>query len=283
MFKLFRDAFKITNEGIILAVPLVCFMWLITLYISYSKEVVDTIPEMILSGVTVLFMSSAFSAGWFYMVKKCVEFSKKDFILDEDKASESLNLIKSFTDGIGKFFLRYVEVSLIFAGIVLLTASVLYKISIPFIREIHFSLSQMGTVINSQQDIAAFLNSLPQEQLIVLFQLNLILMIVTSVFAFMQMLWMPEVIYSERDPFIALFLSIKKLFVRFWKSIGLFAYIVFLNFIISYFSTFAFLHPIVYMFLMIMYFYFIVYVVVLIFTYYDREFNKSDKIEDTEA
>ena len=78
MFKLFKDSFKATNEGIILAVPLVLFMWLITLYISYSKQVVDTIPEFILSGITVLFMTSAFCSGWFYMLKKCVEFYKKD-------------------------------------------------------------------------------------------------------------------------------------------------------------------------------------------------------------
>lgn len=280
MFRLFKDTFKTTNEGIILATPLVLFMWLITLYISFSKEVVDTIPEVILSGVTMLFMTSAFCSGWFYMVKNCVEFSKKNFILDEDKASESLKLIQSLPVGIGKYFLKFVEVSIFFVCLALFMAYVFYTISIPFIREMNFSLAQMSTVLNSPQETANFLNTLPPEQLVALFKLNVLIMLVSSIFSFLVMLWMPEVIYRKIDPIIGMFTSIKKLFVKFWKSLILFLYVTFLNFVISFLSTFAFLHPIAYMIMMIIYFYFIVYVVVLLFSYYDREFNEPDKIEE---
>ncbi len=280
MFKLFKDSFKATNEGIILAVPLVLFMWLITLYISYSKQVVDTIPEFILSGITVLFMTSAFCSGWFYMLKKCVEFYKKDFILDKDKASESLKLIQAFPVGIGKHFLTFVGVSLVFILLCSILLLVMYLVSVPFIKNINFSFAQMETVLNSPQEMVNFLNALPPEQLIALFNLNIILMSVTSLFSFLIMLWIPEIIYRCINPLLALFTSIKKIFLKFWKSLILFLYVTLINFVISFFSTFAFTHPIVYMLLMILYFYFIVYVVVLIFLYYDREFKDECEVQE---
>ena len=280
MFKLFKDSFKATNEGIILAVPLVLFMWLITLYISYSKQVVDTIPEFILSGITVLFMTSAFCSGWFYMLKKCVEFYKKDFILDKDKASESLKLIQSFPVGIGKHFLTFVGVSLVFILLCSILLLVMYLVSVPFIKNINFSFAQMETVLNSPQEKVKFLNALPPEQLIALFNLTIILMSLTSLFSFLIMLWIPEIIYRCINPLLALFTSIKKIFLKFWKSLILFLYVTLINFVISFFSTFAFTHPIVYMLLMILYFYFIVYVVVLIFLYYDREFKDECEVQE---
>lgn len=277
MFKLFKDTFKSTNEGIILATPLILFLWLITLYISYSKEVVDTIPEMILSGITMLFMFSAFCSGWFYMVKKCVEFSKKDFILDEDKAHESLKLIQALPIGIGKYFLKYVGVCVMFLGMAMLMASITYSITIPFIQQMDFSLEQMSTAINSAQEAANFISTMPTDKMLILFKLNMILLGITSLFSFLLMLWMPEIIYTDRNPLVALFTSIKKLFIKFWKSIGLFVYITMCQFVISYLSTFALLHPLAYMIMMIIYFYFIVYIVVLIFSYYDKEFNNNDE------
>lgn len=281
MFKLFKDTFKSTNEGIILATPLILFLWVITLYISYSKEVVDTIPEMILSGITMLFMFSAFCSGWFYMVKKCVEFSKKNFILDEDKAHESLKLIQALPIGIGKYFLKYVGVCVMFLGMAMVIASITYSITVPFIQQMNFSLEQMSTVINSAQEATNFISTMPTDKMLILFKLNMILLGITSVFSFLLMLWMPEIIYTKRNPFIALFTSIKKLFVKFRKSIVLFIYISLCQFIISYLSTFALLHPIAYMIMMIVYFYFIVYIVVLIFSYYDKEFNDND--QETES
>lgn len=94
MLKLFKNAFKLTNEGIILATPLILFIWLITIYLTFAKGVVDTLPEAFSAIITLLCMVGAFCAGWFYMVKESIELSQKEFILDTDRAKEILNLIK---------------------------------------------------------------------------------------------------------------------------------------------------------------------------------------------
>ena len=132
MFKLFKQSFHITNEGIILTIPLALFWWILTLYIDFSAKVVDTYPEVILSGITMLFMASAFCSGWFYMVKKCIKFSKKNFIMNNDKNNETINLLKALPYGIGKFFLHYIEVCFIFVAIALLIGFLIKIYSTPF-------------------------------------------------------------------------------------------------------------------------------------------------------
>lgn len=60
MLKLFKNAFKLTNEGIILATPLILFIWLITIYLTFAKGVVDTLPEAVSAVITLLCMVGAF-------------------------------------------------------------------------------------------------------------------------------------------------------------------------------------------------------------------------------
>lgn len=277
MLKLFRNAFKLTNEGIILATPLILFIWLLTLYLTYAKSVVDTAPEAASAIITLLCMVGAFCAGWFYMVKESICLSKKEFIMDDDRAKAIYNLIKKIPAGIGKYFLSFVGMSLISLLIFALFAGGIYKIGMHFIGSIDFTAAQIRSAMTTPQDMKVFLDSLSNEQLYKLGNWNLLFMAATTIMSFITMLWVPEIIYKTRNPLLALFRSIKKLFVKFGKSIGLFLYLTLLNLIISFANTFSMLHPLLYMLMMIAYFYFLVYVVVLIFSYYDKEFNQPEE------
>lgn len=275
MLKLFKNAFKYTNDGIILATPLILFIWVVTLYLSYAANVVDTPPEMISALITLLCMIGAFCAGWFYMVKKSVELSQKEFILDEDRAKEKLALIKKIPAGIGQYFLSFVGVSLIMLVIFAIFAGIIYKIGLYYIGGIDFSTEQIKNVLGSPQDVKVFLDSLTETQLYKLARWDLLFLAATTLMSYLLLLWVPEILYRTQNPLVALFKSIKKLFVKFGKSLALFIYLTFLNLVISFANTFALLHPIIYMIMMIVYFYFLVYVVVLIFSYYDKEFNEK--------
>lgn len=277
MFKLFKNAFNLTNEGILLAIPLILFMWVLTIYIRFAKTVVDTIPEALSALITLLCMTGAFFAGWFYMVKKSIELSKKEFVLDEDRARELVNLAKSIPTGIGKYFLSFIGLSLLTIIIFALFGGLFYKLGMHYIGSIDFTAEQIRGAMASPEDMKAFLNSLTNEQIYKLGSWNMLLMAGTSLMSFLLMLWIPEIIYKTTNPFFALFKSLKKLFVKFHKSLALFIYLTFLNIVISFANTFAVLHPLIYMTLMIIYFYFLVYVVVLIFSYYDKEFNREEE------
>lgn len=279
MLKLFKNAFKLTNEGIILATPLILFIWLITIYLTFAKGVVDTLPEAVSAVITLLCMVGAFCAGWFYMVKESIALSQKEFILDEDRAKEILNLIKKIPAGIGKYFLSFIGMSLITLVIFALFAICIYKLGMHFIGSIDFTAEQIKNAMSSPQDMKVFLDSLSIEQLYKLGNWNLLFMAASTLMSYMLMLWVPEIIYQTQNPLLALFKSIKKLFVKFGKSIALFVYLTLLNLVISFANTFSLLHPVIYMLMMIAYFYFLVYVIVLIFYYYDSEFNNKPEEE----
>ena len=284
MLKLFKETFKATNDGIILATPLIFFVWILSLYITYSKSVVDTGFEEVLSVVTMLFMTSAFCSGWFYMVTKCVEFSKKEFILDTDKASESLQLIKTIPDGIGRHFLTFIGFSLIFVGIALSMVWLISFLGAPFVNSILDVLSRVGIDVSAPQNVSAILDKLTPNELMVLFkqlflpsvQLLLIVTLIPMIFSFLMMLWVPEIMYTDKDPFSALFTSVKKVFAKFKKSVVLFIYLTAIQVVISFLGSFSIINPILYILMMLIYFYFVVYVVVLLFSYYDKEFNNPE-------
>lgn len=282
MFKLYKDAFKTANDCIILAIPLVLFMWILSFYFAFSNAVVNVPAEMVLAFVTVLFMSGAFLSGWFYMVQKAIEVSKQVYVMDEDRAKATMNLFKEIPYGIGKYFLSFIGLILIFLLLISLAGTFVYQVGINYIGNV-FTQEQISTALASTADMKIFLDSLTVEQLLKLNLWNLLIMGTTTVISFLLMLWVPEIIYSTINPITALFKSIKKVFVKFPKSVALFIYLSILNIIVSFLSTFAILHPLLYLLVMVVCFYFIIYFVVLVFCFYEREFSGADRDDDIKA
>ncbi len=275
MLKLFKDTIKTTNENIILATPLIIFMWILSLYIAYTKEAISSLPQLLLSSITVLFMTSAFLAGWFYMVKKGINLSKQVFVLDSDRAKATFNLLKTIPSGIGKYFLSFLVQIIISMIIYVIAGLVIYKTGITLIGDIGIEATELKTILSSSAEIQTFLNSLTLEQLIKINNWNLLIMGVTSILSFLLMLWIPEIIYNSKNTFKALFRSIKKIFKKPLKAVKLYIFITILNFVLSLLNSFSAVNPLIYFVIMILYFYFLVYLVVLIFSYYDKEFTEQ--------
>lgn len=273
MLKLFKDSIKITNDNIILATPLIFFMWILSLYVGFSRLTVDSLPLAILSFVTVLFMTGAFFAGWFYMVKKAVQLSKQVFVLDSDKAKATFNLLKTIPAGIGKYFLPFIGMIIFSLVVIAIVGALVFKLGMLLIGNLNLDPNQVRDVLTSTSDMKAFLDSLSFEQLIKLNNWNLLLLGTSSLMSFLFMLWIPEIVFQTKNPFKALFNSIKKIFSKPWKSVQLFIFMSILNFVLSFINTFSIINHILYFIMMVIYFYFLVYLVVLIFTYYDREFE----------
>ena len=283
---LLKKSVKITNDNIILAIPLILFMWIINFYSLFSKYTVDTIPEMILATVTVLFMVGAFLAGWFYMIKKAVELSKKVFVLDSDRAKETLNLIKLIPTGIGKYFLSFVGMYSILFLIQVLVSLIVFSIGIHSIGTLDpatvqqiqtFALDQTKS---SELAMVQFIDSLTPQQIAFFGKWSLLFMAVSTTAFFIIMLWLPEIMYKSPNPFVALWRAIKKLFKTFFKSLTVFASMWIIGFILLFINTFAFLNPFTYLIMSIILFYYTVYVMVLLFVYYDETFNNNLSVEE---
>lgn len=278
MLRYFLRAFKITNENIILTTPLVLFLFLLSIYLGIAQNAPSNIQSSILLLATILFMISAFFSGWFYMVKKAIDLENTEFIMDEDKAKASFNLIKEIPSGIGEYFLPFLGAMALYGLVFLVLGFVAFKLGLKYIGDVGIGLEQMKTAFSSPVALKAAVASLSGEQLIKLNYWNMLIMVVVSGYSFLTMYWGPQIIYKTKNPVLSFLLAIKAIFKKPLSSIILFVYISFINTASSFLSTFATVNPILYFVSMLIYFYFIVYVVVLIFLYYDREIN--EKTED---
>ena len=160
-------------------------------------------------------------------------------------------------------------------------------LSFDYLKEIIAVLGNAGLSSFSGDDIKVFLDKLPPEDILDIFhmisapviKIILTITLIPTIVSFLLMLWMPEIIYTLKNPLIALFTSIKKVFVHFGNSVKLYIYLSVLQLLISLLGPFSLKNPILYMLMIIVYFYFLVYVVVLIFSYYDQEFRDENKVE----
>lgn len=274
MIKYFSKAFKITNENIILTTPLVLFLFLLSIYLGVAKNAPENIPSAILLLITILFMLSAFFAGWFFMVKRAVDLSKQEFIIDEDKSKASFNLIKELPVGIGEYFFSFIGGIILCAALIILLSFVAYKLGLQFIGRVDLSLLELKTALSSPTAMKSLVASLSTEQLAKLSAWNFLFLGVMAIYSFITMFWAAQIVNKTKNPFIAFFKSLSFTFKNFLSAFVLFIYISMINFFVSLINALSSIHPIVYFISMLVYFYFVVYVVVLVFLYYDSENNK---------
>ena len=285
MINIFRQAAKITNYNIILAIPLIVFVKLLDLYSLYSRVTVDSTHELILASVTVLFMSGAFFASWFYMVKEAIDLSKQVFVLDADRAKATMNLFKVLPVGIGKYFLSFVGFYIILFFIQIFATPVVYLLGVNIIGGLDANSMQSLQLIAmdpsaTNQSMAAFIDKLTPEQIIFFGKWSLLFMLVTSVIMYFLMFWIPEIIYNTINPLVALWRSIVKLIKDFFSSFRFFISIWLMGFALLFLNTFAVINPLAYIVMNIILFYFTVFVVVAIFLYYDKKFVDVEAVND---
>ena len=181
MLKLFKNTIEITNNNIILATPLIVFMWILSLYLGFSKMSVNSLPLLFLSFVTVILMTSAFFAGWFYMIKQAIDLSKQVFLLDEDRNKAIFNLLKTIPSGIGQYFLSFLGLILISLIIISIVGFLSYQAGMMLIGNLDLDVVQLKNVLYSTSDMKLFLDSLTFEQLMKLNNWNMLILGFTSI------------------------------------------------------------------------------------------------------
>jgi len=244
--------------------------------------VVQNAPASLVTSIlllaTILFMVSAFFAGWFYMVKKAVDLDKKEFLADEEKAKASFGLLKEIPVGVGEYFFSFIGATILFVGLIFVLLLACYKLGLHFIGNVGIGIAHLKTAFTSAEAMKTLVSSMTSDQLIKLNAWNILFLAVTSVYSFLTMFWPAQIIMGTKNPFVALFKSIVALFKKPLSSIVLFLYVSFINFVVSFINAFATINPILYFVSMLLYFYFVVYVVVLVFLYYDREIQTKEEI-----
>ena len=274
MLQLFKNSFKTTNDCIILATPLIIFLSILSWYYKYAVVAIDTTPKLILAIITIFVMLSGFMAAWLYMAKKTISLSRKIFVFDKDRAKALWALVLSLPKGIGRLFLPSIGVISIYILIYTLIFSGIGYIVGKFIGTIDFSELDYQSIFLFGQEFANEISELSQNELLVLQCWYILALVSIAVVSFITMLWIPEIVYTDKVSFEALYYSIIKIFTHLKNSIILYLYIVFLVVLISILNTFLMFNPILYFIVLLLFYYFLVYIVVLLFSYYEQTFIK---------
>lgn len=284
MIKYFKNAFKITNDNIILATPLILFLFIFSIYLNAAQNAPENLPSFILLATTTLFMLGAFFAGWFYMVKKAVELGGKEFIIDDDKAKAAFGLLKEIPVGVGEYFFSFLAALILYSVLFVIIGFLAYEIGIHFIGKVGIHIAQIKAAMSSTVALKALISSLTPQQVAKVNLWNLLFLCTMTVFSFLTLFWAAQIVSPTKNPFVAYIKSVSFTFRNFLEALILFVYISFINFAVSLINAIAMVNPITYFISMLIYFYFIVYVIVLIFLYHDRKNQpKAQDISDSGA
>ena len=278
MFKIFKNAFKISYNNLIIATPLLLFLLILNVYLMIAKDAVKALPSAILLFLTLFLMVSAFLAGWLYMIKIAVD----NYInRNSEQDSNNYSLIHEFPVGIAEYikpFLGFTILYILFADLAFVTT---YHIGLKCIGGIGVSFSTFIAATEAPVAMQAFIESLTKAQLIKINYWYLLMLCSLQLFSLLTLFWPVELMYSTKNPIMAFFKSIKIVFTN-PQVILLFIGINILNFLLMIFNYITMFNPITYFIMTVVFFSFIVYIFVLLFLYYEEKI-KGNSYSSTDS
>ncbi len=280
-----QKAFDITRENLILAQPLIIFMIVLSFTLAGLAMQSNKITYYVFAVANIL-LSTAFVAGWFYMIKQGIYFNKRiengEYRKPEERASASFALGKEFFPGVGEYFLPATFTTAVYLVVAAIVTFLIYKAGIHFLPNPDIDINKLYAASNSTPaEMKNFVLSLSFEQIKALNLWIYYIGLSFFIFSFLTLFWFPAVfdINSEKKefflftPFLAFKRNIVFIFKNFLGSFGIMLFLLFLNTILSLFSVIFNLNIILAIIGLLVSFYFMTYVVVLIFLYYETRKN----------
>lgn len=228
--------------------------------------------------ISMFAMFSAFISGWFYMIHKCIESSDKDIKDPAERAEMSLNLLKEFVPGVGKFFPKMtIGVTLYTA----LSAGLLYLLWINgqnFIETSdNLSIQVIADAFSSNEKALAFVQSLSDSDRLIIQKWNLMILIATSIFSYLTMFWPVAIIVKDENPFKAFVTGLITIAKRPFVCAGIFAAFYFSSMLLAIFNSIAGTNFLVQLIGLLVSILLTVYFLVVIFLYFEKysESNSS--------
>ena len=254
---------NLTNKYIVLTTPLILFTLLSSIYLAVTANGGKLI-NLLFAIVLFTFMTAAFIAGWFNMIKIAVTNQEKD---------ESISLMQEFTSGVGEYILPSLVcfIMAVITSIILLIGS--YLLGANFIGDPGVTAESLSNAMQNQVALKTFIASLTTEQLTKISMWNFLILGTITLTYFLMFLYLPVLFFKNKNPFIAYFISLKDLFSKkIFKTSGIFLLIFVLNFFISVLSTLFASNVIVHFIITLANFYFITAACIGVFYYYHKDF-----------
>ena len=284
-----KKAFKITQENLIVAQPLIIFLIIISLTTAALATQTNKAAYIVFLVANVL-LATAFFDGWFYMIKKTIDHNKKaengGYSSDKDRAEASFALGKYFFPGVGEYFLPVTFTMIFYVIVYLLLLFISIKAGQHFLPKPDLDWNQFMAAANSTpEQMQKYVYSLSYAQLKAINLWMLFVGGVVSIFTFLTMFLFPALIdncenrnpdKNKKDNFLFIpFNSFNKnlvfIFKNFFGVLGLLVFLFALNIVLSLFSLLFSINIILSVVGLLISFYFMTYGFVLIFLYYDEK------------
>lgn len=222
----FIKALPMTNNLSVLALMMLS-MFIVAAYviIAAGLGIINWISVLVM-----LLLSSSLAAGLFYIIKTNVDnyFQTKQY----DYNSSIKRIFEMFYTGIGEHCLAFVGIFLLFMILpslfILGTVAFIDKFLFP-ISDIENSLSHFFAMLAFPNQIDIIMQGLEESQKSFLKILNRSFLIITQVFSFLIMVWIPEVLYTRKNAITSLFTSIKKIILDFPNAICVYLTVTLIN------------------------------------------------------
>ena len=264
MFGIIKESFKITNNYISIATPLILFSLISSLYLLFSSG--GSKFGLIFTLFLFFLMTGAFLAGWFYMITKAIKTPENN---------ENNSLISDFPAGVGEYFLSILGLllnSFIISTVIIIAVILAGK---KLIGSPDISYIQILNATESVETMKTLVSSLSNEQLVKINAWNLLLLLAFSFNYFIIMFYAPSLFFKRKNPFISIFIAIKDLFCRhFFKNIALYVLIITSYFCLTILSALIGTNIFIHFILTLINFYYITFITILIFNYYYSNYAK---------
>lgn len=269
----FKKALFILKDGGVLLFLVIAYQLLISITTFPMSQLLPNSPVFWISAMSNIFLTTAFVAGWLYLVRQLVEKSQNS---NEDKLL-GIHICKDFFPGVGKYFLSATLYCflylLMFAGMSFL----IFKAGVILLGEPSISVETFKNASMSVEASKELVDSLSRTQL-----LNLsywIILVAGSFFTFLYLtiFWVAEIFLNTKNIFIAFFKSLKFIYKNFLSSFGVYLILSIINLILMVLSVFASLNLFLSVIFILLSCYFTCYYMVVIFLfYYEKEKGNCD-------
>lgn len=279
-----KKAFEITKNNMIVAQPLVIFMIIISVTLAGLAQQTNHLTYGVVLTANIL-LCTAFFAGWFYMIKKVIEHTKKadkgEYKDDEEKTAASFALIKQFFPGVGEYFMSMTFTIIAYLAVYALLIFVCIKLGYRFLPDPSADLKNLMTAASgTPAEIQKFVLSLSLEQLKTLNYWMMYMGTVSSLFTILTMFLFPAVYDTDKEgkkdfvlyaPFAAFNRNLVFIARNLVGVLGIVIFLFALNIILSGLSILFNLNVILSIVGLIISFYFMTYAIILIFLYYEEK------------
>lgn len=271
----FIDAFKYTNNNMLLLSLLISAVFIVSMYVMVSTlRGVNPLWTMLI----VILLMAAIASGFFYSVKKGI-------IKDAGETSHDIKTIfPTFYTGIGKYYLSFLGMFFlffVFATGIIMGTFLLANTLICDVSELGIDPNAFFQIIATDNNaINTFLTGLSSQQQAYFRAWNRLFFFSTHIFTFLLILWIPEQVYTKKNLFVTLFNSVKKVVKDIPNLLCIFLTISFLNVVLTAFVLIPVNNPVllfVFSILsMIVPLYLLLYDFYTLFLYYQAKYVNAD-------